>query len=140
MPGLRIDIIEKQLATFLKAAEQQVVDAQRALVKRTYEVDIVGRSPILTGFYASNHRIILRGAGGTFKAGGQVQLFPRVKPDDAQPEEFVPNIADAVSKELGKLDKLSLGDIVTITTRVSYADAVEQRHGVYAGANALLGR
>ena len=140
MPGLRIDIIEKQLADFLKVAEQQVVDAQRALVERTYEVDIVGRSPILTGFYASNHRIILLDAGGRFKAGGQVELFPNVKPSNAQPEEFVPNISDAVSKELGKLDKLALGDIVTITTRVEYADAVETRHSVYDGAEAILGR
>ena len=129
MVGIRIDIIEAQLAKFLKVAEQEIVDAQRALVVRTYEVDIVGRSPILTGFYASNHRIILLSSGGQFKAGGQVQLFPREKPSNAQPGEFVPNIADAVSKELNKLDRLSLGDIVTITTRVDYADAVEQRHG-----------
>ena len=140
MAGLRIDIIDNQLAGFLKIAEQQVVDAQRALVERTYEVDIVGRSPILTGFYASNHRIILRGAGGTFKAGGQVELFPNVKPSDAQPGDFVPNIPDATAKELGKLDRLALGDIVIITTRVEYADSVEQKHGVYSGAEAMLGR
>ena len=91
---------------------------------------IIGTSPILSGYYASNHSIAVR-RGGSLKTEG-VTLNPEVK-DSEEPGVYEANINSRASKELAKLAVYEVGDTIRIATAVPYAGAVEALHGVYAG-------
>lgn len=136
--GINIATLDAELKAMMKGVTRQVLKAQKDQVRRVYH-SIIDDSPIYTGYYASNHRIIIRSSKGQFTAGGRVELSPGTKPEGAREFSLESNIGVAIVKELGKLGRLKLGDTVLITTRVPYADDVERNHGVYAGAQAKFG-
>lgn len=137
-PGIRILTLEKQLGKIIEDAKGKVLAAQVDQTERVLE-SLIFASPIFTGYYASNHRIILRSAIGQFTAGGIAKLVPQSKPEGTPREAFVGNIGPAFIEEISKLSRLKLGDVVVITTRVPYADEVERNHGVYSGVAAVFG-
>lgn len=143
--GININTLDKELKEIISGIEHAVLTLQKDQVEKIYKALVgVPPRPVWTGYYASNHRIILRkgtraltgmGGGGQFTAGGVAKLFPSVKPS-SEKGSLVGNIGPATIEELGKLDRLILGDTVLITTRVPYADDVERNHGVYSGVAA----
>ncbi len=121
---------DKAIADAVGLAEEDV----RGLVNNIYN-SILDSSPIITGHYKSNHRISIRGTGGQFTSGSGVKL---TKKDEGAAPGTLDTSAETAQEELGKLSRFKLGDVVLITTRVEYAEAVEQKYGVYAGAQALV--
>lgn len=136
MSRLDLASITKQLLGELEDITGRGVAAQARGVELLYK-DIVASSPLITGWYKSNHRIVIRGAGGGFKTQG-FRLTPSVKPTDAAPGSLDRSV-ETMDEEIRKLEVLALGDIVSIGTDIPYADEVEARHHVYAKAHALLG-
>lgn len=134
-PGIRIETLDKQFKKIIDDATGQVLAAQ---VKQSEDIleSLVFDSPIFTGYYASNHRVLIRSATGQFKTTGIAKLVPSEKPSGTPREAFVGNIGPALIEEIAKLKRLELGDVVVITTRVPYADEVERNHGVYSGVAA----
>jgi len=132
----RLDLVTKAVQEAVDDAVGQVEESVKGLIKDTYN-EVVKRSPFITYYYRSNHRILVKDSRGRFKSGGgggEAKLFPAVKPDDAQPGQFAGNVSDTTNEELDKLNAFELGDVVTIRTNVPYADEVETKHMVYAGA------
>ncbi len=138
MAGIRIETLDKELGKIVKDMEVQVLVLQADQVESILE-NLVFDSPVFTGYYASNHRILIRGEGGQFKTGGTAKLVPQSKPEGTPREMFVANIGPAFIEEIAKLSRLKLGDVVVITTSVPYADEVERNHGVYSGVAAIFG-
>ena len=136
--GIRIKTIEDKFKKILEDATGQVLALQVKQSENVLESLVFG-SPVYTGYYASNHRILIRSSGGQFKTGGTAKLVPTSKPEGTPREAFSGNIGPAFIEEIGKLSILELGDVVVITTRVPYADEVERNHGVYAGVSAAFG-
>ena len=128
-------LVNRQLKKIVADAIGDTEEAVRQFGEETYD-DIVSRSPKITHYYASNHRINIIGP----KGGGQpkAKLFPPIK-DSEQPGIFADNIASTTAEEVAKLSDFRLGDTIRISTGVPYADVVEQNHGVYGGAGAILG-
>lgn len=86
--------------------------------------DIVDHSPIVTGFYASNHLIL-----------EENESFETIeRREDAHEGEFVEDIEINRTRQLAKLKELGETDKVTIANPVSYASEVESKHGVYQKA------
>lgn len=139
--GINMSQAKKEFAEILEEIEQDLVKDVRELIHDAY-LNVVGQppSPVFTGFYASNHRILRRNFLGQFAAGGGgvAKLVPTHKDPKAPKGTYEGNIPSAVAEELAKVDNIVIGDIVTITTRVPYADEVEQVHGNYSRAEALL--
>ena len=137
MADFKADVVMKSI---MKQVEEAVGPLEADIVgfvKFVYD-EIIAASPVITGYYRSNHRIIIRDAQGQFKTQGNPRLSPAQKPEDAEPLSLDFS-AETRAEEFGKLGKFKLGDIVTIATNVPYADQVEINHGVYAGAQAIVG-
>lgn len=128
-------LVNRQLKKIVDDAVGSSETAIAEFAKTTYK-DIVGRSPAITHYYKSNHRISIVGP----KGGGQpkAKLFPPIK-DSEEPGIFAGNTAATTAEELAKLADFRLGDSIRISTSVPYADSVEVKHGVYSGANAIAG-
>lgn len=127
-----------QISKIINKAEDDTVKSARHSTKVIYD-DLLLRSPIFSGYYKSNHRILIRSGGGQFKKGagasGTAKLFPSERPPDAKRLQFEENIETARQEELNKLDSLQLGDIIVFTTNVPYAD---QLSSVYTGLEASI--
>lgn len=141
MPKIELKTFEEEV---LKVIEREVGAIEKNIateIRRVYE-NIAKRSPRISFYYVANHIIDVRtaGAGGMqmFKSGGGT-LNPAVKPPDALPGQFASLAAARLAKELSKLNKFELGDIVIIRNDVPYADDVETRHSVYLNAAADFG-
>lgn len=128
-------LVNKRLKKIVDDAIGSLEEDVKQFAEATYD-DILSRSPTITHYYKSNHRINLIGA----KGGGQpkAKLVPPIK-ESEEPGVFSGNVATARAEEIAKLDNFKLGDSIRISTGVPYADAVEQKHGVYSGANAIAG-
>lgn len=132
-------LVSQQLDQFLTKEEQKVEFFVKQLIEDVYlDITDFELSPKITGYYMTNHRIQLRGAGGQFAKGGGVKLFPTVKDSD-EPGVYFDNLAQTVFEELAKLNDFKLGQVVTITTAVPYAAEVERKHNVYGTAQARVG-
>ena len=133
--------IAKQLRGILIAITEELEEEVRSFGEGMYR-ELVSISPVVTGYYKSNHRIILRDGKGRFKTAGTAKRSP-LKKDTAEPGALDTS-AETTAEELAKLKKLKLGDIITITTTVPYAfdsvegESVEVRHGVYAQIQAMI--
>ena len=136
MADLAADV-QKQIDLAMKDMEEQVVSEFSRVATNAYD-NLLKNSPIWSGYYMSNHRIVIRNAKGQFKTGGTIKLSPLAKEEFPEVLKFIGNIEQARSEELSKLSKLELGDILTITTRVPYADEVEQKHRPYSQTEAGL--
>ncbi len=128
-------LVNRRLKKIVDEAIGQTEEAVRQFGEETYD-DIISRSPKITHYYASNHRINLIGP----KGGGQpkAKLAPPIKDSDT-PGAFAGNVEATRSEETAKLVNFKLGDSIRISTGVPYADAVELKHGVYSGAGAIAG-
>lgn len=106
-----------------KKVDEYINEMKRIVLNSIFN-DIVDNSPIVTGFYASNHRIL-----------EDNESFETIeKRQDAQEGEFVEDIEFNRSRQLAKLKGLDNVDKITIANPVSYATEVEARHGVYQKA------
>jgi len=103
----------------------------KSFMSDAYET-IIGTSPILSGYYASNHSLTVR-RGGSIKAGAGAVLEPAEK-DSEEPGVYEANINSRASKELANLAVYKVGDTIRIAMAVPYAGAVEALHGVYTNA------
>ncbi len=130
-------IISKQMNDIIEDAVGKTEENVKSFMKETYD-DLVARSPAITNYYKSNHRIGILNSSFQFKTQGGAKLFPPIK-DSEEPGVYAGNVAATRAEELAKLDGFELGDIVRISTAVPYADSVEQKHGTYRGANAIAG-
>ena len=128
-------LVNRQLKKIVDEAVGSTEEAVREFGKQIYE-EIVSRSPTITHYYKSNHRINLVGP----KGGGQpeAKLVPPIKESD-EPGIFSGNVPATVAEETAKLANFKLGDSIRISTAVPYADEVERNHGVYGGAGAIAG-
>ncbi len=128
-------LVNRQLKKIVDDAIGSTEEAVREFGEQTYD-DILERSPTITHYYKSNHRINIIGP----KGGGQpkAKLEPPVKESD-EPGIFSGNVATTRAEEMAKLKDFRLGDSIRISTGVPYADAVETKHGVYSGAGAVAG-
>ncbi len=128
-------LVNRQLKKIVDEAVGSTEEAVRQFGEQTYD-DILDRSPTITHYYKSNHRINIIGPRG----GGQpkAELQPPIRESD-EPGIFAGNVSVTRSQEVAKLDNFQLGDSIRISTGVPYADAVEQKHGVYSGAGAIAG-
>ncbi len=129
--------IQKQIDLAMKDMEKQVVVEFERVATNAYD-NLLKNSPVWSGYYKSNHRIVLRNSKGQFKTGGTLKLLPQQKEEFPEVLKFIGNIEQARNEELSKLSKLELGDILTIATRVPYADEVEQKHRPYSQTEAGL--
>ena len=125
--------LDGQIEEAIDFWEEVPLGAIRDVVEAAYD-NIVSRSPVLTGYYMTNHRIIIRDSGGRFKTAGTAKLVPTNKPGSATALQFVDNLATAEAEEKEKLSKVALGDVITITTSVPYAFAIEISGMIYANA------
>ncbi len=128
-------LVNKQLQKIIAEAVGTAEDAIANFAESTYD-DIVDRSPVITHYYESNHRINIIGP----KGGGQpkAKLEPPIKESDTK-GIFSGNTAITRAEEVAKLDNFKLGDSIRISTSVPYAEAVERDHKVYLGAGAVMG-
>ena len=143
MPRIDLAAFRKGLEGVVANAVGEAEEDIRVFAKAIFET-VVGTSPVITAYYKSNHRILVRNAGGQFVKGGAggASLVPRDKPVDAAPGQYEGNVNNILSSEPAKLDAFRLGGRIEIFTDVFYAggpDGVEERHGVYSGAAATFG-
>ena len=134
------------MAVFTKDTRKALAEVESAVTKNIQEFvtevfeEVVTASPVFSGYYASNHNILIRAASGQFGAGGgRAGLTPGVRPDDAVRGQFADNIEANKSNQLAKAGAIQVGDVILIATEVPYAEEVEATHGVYAGVAAGLG-
>ena len=113
------NLIEGELEDYRELIILHMTDAYTA---------VIDMSPILTGYYKSNHSVTVR-RGGSIVAGG-VTLNPEEK-DSEQPGVYEANVGPREQMELGHLQSYEIGDTIRIATAVPYADFVEATHGVY---------
>lgn len=120
------NIVEGEVAEYEELIRQHMEDAYATMV---------AESPVLSGYYASNHSLTVRrgGSGGKIVAGEGAVLIPAEK-DSEQPGVYEANINTRMSAEISNLAAYQAGDTIRIATSVPYAGAVEAMHGVYAGA------
>lgn len=135
------DVIN-QVELFVEDGIEDYEENVRNLMQDVYE-SIVDASPIWTGYYASNHGIVIRGSKGQFKTQG-FKLSPAVK---ASNEKFIyqSNIGPRADSELDKLNVFEAGDTVTVINDVPYAGEIEREGtqtsagNIYANAAAQFG-
>ena len=121
--------IEKSVMESLKESKRKITKEIRSDISNLFR-DLVDISPVYSGYYASNHGIIVRDSRGRFKTQGAPVLRPTNKIPWAK-GLYVHQISKRKREELAKLKKFRLGDIVQFATRVHYSGFVEQEHGVY---------
>ena len=132
-------VFTKDIREITKGVESIVNKSIQEFVEEVFN-EVVSASPVFSGYYASNHNILIRAASGQFgSGGGRAGLNPGVRPDDAVRGQFGDNIESNRSNQLAKIDAIQVGDVILIATEVPYANEVEQTHGVYAGVAAGLG-
>ncbi len=132
-----VTAVNKQLLRAIADATGETEKEIRTFAEKIYD-NILSSPAFITGYYRSNHRIIVRDEKGRFKTAGTAKLSPTQKPSDAGPASLDIS-AQTRNEEFAKLKNFKIGDIITITTRVPYAEDVERNHGTYAGARALVG-
>ncbi len=128
-------LVNRQLKKIVDDAIGSTEEAVRQFGEETYD-DILSRSPTITHYYKSNHRINIIGP----KGGGQpkAKLEPPIKESD-EPGVFSGNVSITRAEEVEKLKDFRLGDSIRISTGVPYAEEVERKHGVYSGASSIAG-
>jgi len=128
-------LVNRQLKKVIEQAIGNTEEAVRQFGESTYD-DVISRSPRITFYYVSNHRINIIGP----KGGGQpkAKLEPPIRESDT-PGIFAGNLPATVAEEKAKLANFRLGDSIRISTGVPYAEAVERNHGVYSGAEVVAG-
>ena len=128
-------LVNRQLQKVVADAIGVTEEAVREFGKQTY-ADIISRSPRITHYYVSNHRINIIGP----KGGGQpkAKLEPPIKESET-PGIYSGNLPATQAEEEAKLRDFRLGDSIRISTGVPYAEEVERKHRVYSGANAVAG-
>lgn len=109
---------------FVEHVEKPLVEAQKITVEEVYD-RILDRAPVWSGYYKSNHRIMLSG-------DSEAELDPADKIEHAEQGTYLGNVERARSQEFNKLQDIEPYSIVTVGTAVSYAGDVEVRHAVYA--------
>ena len=125
--------LDGQIEEAIDFFEEVPLEAIRDVVEAAYD-NIVSRSPVLTGYYMTNHRIMIKDSSGRFKTAGTPKLVPVNKPGSAVALQFVSNLSATEAEEKAKLSRVGLGDIITISTSVPYAFAIETNTMVYANA------
>ncbi len=128
----------KQLKDILKEAVGEFEEQYQRLAGDLYD-QIVQNSPVLTGYYKTNHSILIRSANGQFKKGGGSGTLQPPQKESEEPGAYINNLGGRVSAEKAKIGDLVIGDIFTVRTEVPYADEVEQNHLVYGRAGAEFG-
>lgn len=128
-------LVNRQLKKIVDDAIGSTEEAVRQFGESTYD-DIISRSPRITFYYVSNHRINIIGP----KGGGQpkAKLEPSIRESDT-PGIFASNLPATEAEEKAKLANFRLGDSIRFSTGVPYAEEVERKHGVYSGANVIAG-
>ena len=137
MPKIDLPTLEKEIVDLLNREVGSVEKGIATEIERIYN-NIELRSPRISFYYVANHVIEIRTSTGQFVSGGSL-LNPATKPPDALPGQFASLAAARLAKELPKLKKFKIGDVVTIRNEVPYADDVETRHNVYIAAAADFG-
>ena len=123
MAGKSENISNEAINKTMEHIDEYIKD-MKIIVMTSIFNDIVDNSPIVTGFYASNHRIL-----------GPDESFETIeRREDAHEGEFVGDIEINRSNQLSKLKKLENIDKVVIANPVSYASEVESKHGIYQKA------
>jgi len=117
------NLVEGEVADYEELIRQHMEDAYATMV---------ATSPVLSGYYASNHSLTVR-RGGKIVSGDGAVLIPAEK-DSEEPGVYEANIGSRMGTELSNLAAYEDGDTIRIATSVPYADAVEAEHGVYTGA------
>ena len=133
MARFKITGLEKDLEKLLDLIVEIPRRNLRSAIKKAYD-NLVERSPVFTGYYKTNHRIIIRDSKGRFKTQGTAKRVPVNKPGSSVALAFINNLSTARAEEMEKLDKVEIGDLITLTTSVPYAFAIEQKHMIYANA------
>ena len=110
----------------------EIQETMRLAYKR-----IVFNSPVITAYYQTNHSITVRSPTGQFKTQGS-RLSPGIK-DSEERLVYLGNLDNRMSDELVKLTEIALGDSITISTTVPYAEEVEQNHNVYGAVAGAFG-
>lgn len=128
--------LRDQINRIIDQGLEDYAETVQELMAEAYD-HIVNSSPLWSGYYKSNHSIVIRNSKGQLKAGN-VHLSPRNK-DTNQRFFYEPNVGARASNELDKLDRYEVGDRIAIVTIVPYADAVEAKHHVYQEAAAAYG-
>jgi len=141
MPRSNLAIeLERQMT---RLVDEQIADYENdiKLLMTDVHEDILQNSPVWTGYYKSNHTIVLRRFNGTLKTQG-FNLSPQVK-ESEEPGFYVGNIDSRAATEREKIDLFEAGDSVEVTNAVEYAGEIETRSDgkgqVYANAAAKFG-
>ena len=139
MAQINMAVFTKDLREILDEVKFNTTRRIRKVVREVFE-QVVEDSPVFSGYYASNHNVLIRAASGQFGiGGGRAGLTPGVRPVDAVRNQFADNIESNRSNQLAKVGSVQVGDVILIATEVPYANEVEQTHGVYAGVAAGFG-
>ena len=130
MAVIGFSAIVRDLERIVEGEVEDYEELIKDFMANAYE-SLVESSPVLSGYYASNHSLSVR-RGGSLKTGG-VTLEPATK-DSQEAGIYEANINPRMEAEISKLEVYKVGDTIRIATAVPYAGAVEALHGVYSGA------
>ena len=122
-----IVVFTRVLNNEIKLKVEPAIVALQQFIARSIYFKVIESSPIFSGYYASNWRIIPANFGN-------VKLVPPIKPKRSKRGQFVENIPVATEREIAKLDKLKPFSRVQIATAVPYAEVIEARFGVLQNA------
>ena len=122
-------LLTKQINDIVDVSVGKYMQGVQLNVKRAYTA-IALESPVLTGYYASNHSLVIKNAQGQFKTQG-ARLSPGIKESEV-PLFYNDNVEVRMSQELEKVPQIALGDTIEINNIVDYADDVERKHAVYS--------
>lgn len=112
-----------------KAIGAEVTRVQQKLVRDIYEGLLQpGVSRVFSGYYKSNHRIMIG-------KNANAKLAPGKRPETAAQFQFIDNVEAARAEELGKVKNVRLGSEVKVGTAVPYALELEARDGTYQKAH-----
>ena len=118
-----IRAFRKDLEVQLSKVEEEILQVQIKIVRKIYD-RIIFNSRILSGYYKSNHRIMV--------SGSNAKLEPSVRPKNVEALQFVDNIESTRQRELAKLTRVKkLGLSIRIGTAVPYALELEARDATY---------
>ncbi len=131
---------DRDVKKLFKDVDEELLEIRRRIVTQVF-LFIVNNSPVYSGYYAANHKIVI---GGLERTGGDFPRHPRNKSDDEDAwvdrGAFVDLIGTNEEAQLAKLnqrDKDGAIRKVTIGTSVPYADAAQAEH-LYALAAAQI--
>ncbi len=134
--------LERQITRIVDSDIKKYEVEVRSIMDQVHDA-ILSASPVWTGYYKSNHTIVIRSFRGTLKTQG-FRLSPLTK-DSQVPLFYAANIAPRAAEEKEKLSQFEAGDSITITTGVPYAGEIERdgtetaAPGIYADAAAQFG-